>query len=1062
MKTKLFTLLFLFFSVFANARYETFVNPSGKPSPGSVKTTKNSDGSVSLMPSPNAGYVFSYWRSSVSTDGGYNWTYLGQKTAVPVTVPASYVSDTHDLWKYGFYFTKSSTTYTLTVKSSNTAYGTVSGGGTYAINASVTIKATPKTGYKFTQWNDGNTSASRSVTVTGNKTYTATFEPIKYTVTFLNHNGVSFYTQQIAYGSAATPPTAPTVSGYTFVGWIGNYSNITSATTIYASYSKTTTGDGQTGSLSGVFSISDSTQISFSQGGLQYNAKAGSHKCADGTTQNGVWRFAENQWDAIYAANANAASTYAGWISHFGYGTSGWNSGAKVYMPYAQDTANANYINANLTGTKAYADWGVYNAIFNGGNQPNQWRTLTKDEWQYLLTERENAAQKKGIACIQDSICGLVFLPDSWTPPSGLSFKPGYYEGSETDLKKKFKAMNSYTFAQWLTMQEAGAVFWPIEGSRKSTINPTYGLLHSSTNCSARTAYALSHYIGVSTSVNGSSKYKSQAYAVRLVSKSTKRKYTITWKQDDGTTIEQTTVEYGKTPTHANPTKASTDEYTYTFAGWSPAITTVTGNKTYTATYTATKRKYTITWKQDDGTTIDQTSVEYGATPTHSAPTKPADAEHTYTFVGWSPAITSVTGNQTYTATYTSAQNVYIITWLQDDGTQIDQTAVEYGATPTHSAPAKPATDEYVYTFAGWSPAITSVTGNQTYTATYTSTKQKYIITWLEEDDTQIEQTTVEYGETPTHAAPTKLSTAEYTYTFAGWEPEIVSVTGDATYKAKFNSVKNRYEITWQNIDGAELIKDSVEYGALPDYTGVDPTKPATIEYNYIFDGWTPEVVPVTGDAIYTAHFDSAKVVYDVDVTIPDTIETHGSVIVEGDPTYGDTITLTPVPEDGWYFVEWSDGNTENPREIIVTGDTIIYPIFAQCEEIIVTFSEVITKGETYEFAGMTLMQRGTYMDTTVLANGCDSITVLKLNVVKAKTFNLRVVVNDETMGTVEGAGTFTQGQEVTITAIPASSKYVFVRWYNEDEDINVYDNPYTFTLNRNLQIRAVFRRGKK
>ena len=138
------------------------------------------------------------------------------------------------------------------------------------------------------------------------------------------------------------------------------------------------------------------------------------------------------------------------------------------------------------------------------------------------------------------------------------------------------------------------------------------------------------------------------------------------------------------------------------------------------------------------------------------------------------------------------------------------------------------------------------------------------------------------------------------------------------------------------------------------------------------------------------------------------------------------------------------------------------YPIFKECEEIIVTFSEVITKGESYEFAGMSLMQRGTYMDTTVLANGCDSITVLKLNVVKAKTFNLRVVVNDETMGTVEGAGTFTQGQEVTITAITASSKYVFVRWYNEDEDINVYDNPYTFTLNRNLQIRAVFRRGKK
>ena len=472
-------------------------------------------------------------------------------------------------------------------------------------------------------------------------------------------------------------------------------------------------------------------------------------------------------------------------------------------------------------------------------------------------------------------------------------------------------------------------------------------------------------------------------------------KYTITWKQDDGTTIDQTTVEYGKTPTHSNPTKASTAEYTYTFKAWSPAITTVTGNKTYTATYTATKRSYTITWLQDDGTTIDQTSVEYGITPTHSTPSKPADAEHTYTFVGWSPDITTVTGNQTYTATYTSAQNVYIITWLQDDGTQIDQTAVEYGVTPTHSAPTKPSTAEYMYLFAGWSPDITSVTGNQTYSATYTAVKREYAIIWLQDD-------------------------------------------------------------------GTELIEDSVEYGITPSYNGETPTKLATVEYSYTFAGWTPEVVPVTGDAIYTAKFDSTMIVYNVNVTIPDSIEVHGSVTVEGSTTFGDTITITPVPEDGWYFVEWSDGNTDNPREIIVTGDTVIYPIFAQCEEIIVTFSEVITKGESYDFAGMSLMQRGTYMDTTVLANGCDSITVLKLNVVKAKTFNLRVVVNDETMGTVEGAGTFTQGQEVTITAIPASSKYVFVRWYNEDEDINVYDNPYTFTLNRNLQIRAVFRRGKK
>ncbi len=90
--------------------------------------------------------------------------------------------------------------------------------------------------------------------------------------------------------------------------------------------------------------------------------------------------------------------------------------------------------------------------------------------------------------------------------------------------------------------------------------------------------------------------------------------YTITWKNDDGSTIDTTTVAYGATPTHANPTKANTAQYTYTFAGWTPAVTEVTCevaancNKTYTATYTSTVNKYTVTWKDWDGTTLETDS----------------------------------------------------------------------------------------------------------------------------------------------------------------------------------------------------------------------------------------------------------------------------------------------------------------------------------------------------------------------------------------------------------------------------------------------------------------------
>ena len=107
-------------------------------------------------------------------------------------------------------------------------------------------------------------------------------------------------------------------------------------------------------------------------------------------------------------------------------------------------------------------------------------------------------------------------------------------------------------------------------------------------------------------------------------------------------------VPYGTTPTYdgATPTKAQDAQYTYTFAGWSPAVSAVQGDVTYTATYTPHLRSYTITWKDGNGDTLKTDTVAYGQTPSYSGttPTKAATAQYTYTFNNtWSPAITSVT-----------------------------------------------------------------------------------------------------------------------------------------------------------------------------------------------------------------------------------------------------------------------------------------------------------------------------------------------------------------------------------------------------------------------------------
>jgi hypothetical protein len=181
----------------------------------------------------------------------------------------------------------------------------------------------------------------------------------------------------------------------------------------------------------GVFSVSADKQVTFSKGNLQYHPA------------NNKWRFAENQTDYIGDANSNCSSTYNGWLDLFGWGTGN--------NPTNSSTDYNDY--------QTFVDWGT-NQI--GADAPNTWRTLTKDEWDYLLNTRTNASVLKGVAQV-NGVNGLIFFPDTWVCPEGITFKSGFHSEYNVEAYGQYQ---TFSADQWSKLESAGAVFLPAAGYR--------------------------------------------------------------------------------------------------------------------------------------------------------------------------------------------------------------------------------------------------------------------------------------------------------------------------------------------------------------------------------------------------------------------------------------------------------------------------------------------------------------------------------------------------------------------------------------------------------------------
>ena len=345
----------------------------------------------------------------------------------------------------------------------------------------------------------------------------------------------------------------------------------------------------------------------------------------------------------------------------------------------------------------------------------------------------------------------------------------------------------------------------------------------------------------------------------------------------------------------ANPTKAADAQYTYTFKGWTPEVSKVTGNAVYTAVYEKTTNKYTVTWKNDDGSVLrTDKNVEYGTMPNYgSNPTKAADAQYTYTFKGWTPEVETVTGDAVYTAVYDKAVNKYTIKWVDWDGSEVrTDTEVPYGTElEVPEDPTRAADAQYTYTFKGWTPEVETVTGDAVYTAVYDKAVNKYTIKWVDWDGSEVRtDTEVPYGtELEVPEDPTREADAQYTYTFKSWTPEVKMVTGDATYKATYTKEANSYTLTY-DLDGGEWTEATNEFPYEYKAT-VEVVKTVPTREGYKFSGWRSEEVTIENDAFTMPAKDVVlKAVWEANPT-PTPIPSE-----EPTPTPAPTEEPTPTP----------------------------------------------------------------------------------------------------------------------------------------------------------------------
>ncbi len=815
---------------------------------------------------------------------------------------------------------------------------------THAYGSEVTVKDVyTKTGYDVSEWKAEGITISEDGKFTmpaHHVFFEATLTIKSYTLTFVADGktvGTRGYTMET---TTITPPAVPEKEGYTGVWEKYNLSDLGNKTVnaVYTVNSYTITFDSDGGSSVDAVTQNYGTTVSapseptktgytfqhWALDGEKYNFGS---MPAKNITLTAVWKI--NSYTVKYLVDGKALEQYPNKTYDYnsevtvseaytktGYTVSEWKAegitvtGGKFFMPAgdvtfnATSTANKYTLTINFVyedGTKAgesditectygmsYSRWAIkldgYTAtpysIVTGSMPANDLTvTVTYKINQYTITFNSDGGSD--VANITDDYKKTVTAPEN-PVKTGYTFQYWTLDGTEYTFST-MPAKNITLKAAWKINQYTIA-FDSDGGSEVEDITANYNAGITAPEKPTKTGYTFQYWVEKDSNV----KYGIPAYMpadnVSLKAVWMINTYTVKF-MNEGTELQTITVEHGKAPVYSGkaPEKAQTSDNYYNFKGWSVsaegtetvALTDVkiTGDVTYYAHFEEVplSSSYTVTYKVDNEV-IETVKYVSGTEVT----LRDVYVKTGYDVGEWTTADTvTITGGKftmpanDVTFTATSTVKTYKVTFIVDKKESSEMYA--YG-TPAAGIEqpkdlTKEATAQYEYLFSGWDKEITTVTGDVTYTAAFTGVLREYTIAFKNGDET-LKSYTVKYGNVPEYngETPTKADSVGSTYTFKGWSPGIVAVSGDAVYTADFTETPRKYTVTF-DINGTESSAE-YDYGTSADTIRPEnPTKESDDQYAYKFKGWSVngeivEISSVAGAVTYTAEFENVAHTY--------------------------------------------------------------------------------------------------------------------------------------------------------------------------------------------------------